>query len=649
MNGSYARIFLALMGAGSSVLGLASMATAGPKLPVEAFFQPPALARPQLSPDGSKIAFLFPVENKMALGYLDRETQEANMIVRGKDESILTFFWKGNERLVFTADVGGNESFFIGVTDLGGKKVRRIAESSETRTLMGSVAGLLNRLRNDPRHIVVGGAFTQRRLAPGEFRDYETGVFRLDVVNGDRDRLHDSLDRREVGYLIDEAGKLRGRLLLTNEEFRCFLDEKGGAVRIFEYEQHGYAEEIELLGFDASGKKLFLLSRRENDRGSICVYNTETKKMSKALFTPPEGELVQLVFNHDRSRLLGAVSEFERRRYHWFDQDRARLQASFQATFAGKEVDVVSTSDDETIMLLRVSSDRDIGSYFVYDADRGRMDPFKSILDLDPEEMRPMEAISYEARDGLEIHGYLTRPTDGAMNGPLIIYPHGGPFGVRDSWVFQRDVQFMANRGYAVLQVNYRGSGGYGREFIDKGRYQWGRAMQDDLTDAVKWAIEEGIADPERVAIAGASYGGYAVLAGLTFTPELYRCGINYVGASDLDITFSRRGQNAGEGDFNYRDEWVGPDSKYRAERSPVNYVEQIRVPLLNAYGENDPRVVIDHWYRLKTQLLRNNIPFETIIEKEQGHGFRETTAEVAYYTKVEEFLAKHMPTDRNQ
>jgi len=643
------RPWCSLAGAGLAILVLASAAVARTTLPVEAFFQPPALARPLLSPDGSKIAFLFPVENRMALGYVDRKTEEASMIVRGTDESILTFFWKGNDRLVFTADVGGNESFFIGATDLSGKKVLRIAESAETDSLMGSIAGILNRLRNDPRHIIIGGAFTQRRLAPGEFRSYETGVFKLDVVTGDRDRLHDTLDRREVGYLIDEAGKLRGRVLLLNEELRCVLDEKGKEILVFEFQRHGYAEEITLLGFDASGKKLYLLSRRENDRGSICIYNTETKKMSKALFTPPEGELVRLMFNHDRSRLLGAVSEFERKRYHWFDQDRARLQASFQATFAGKEVNVVSTSDDETVMLLRVSSDRDPGSYFVYDADRGRIDPFKTILNLDPEQMRPMEAISYQARDGLLIHGYLTRPDDGATNCPLIIYPHGGPYGVRDHWVFQREVQFMANRGYAILQVNYRGSGGYGREFVDRGRYQWGRAMQDDLTDAVKWAIDEGIADPEKVAIAGASYGGYAVLAGLTFTPELYRCGINYVGASDLEITFSLRGQTARGSDFNYRDKWVGPDSKYRAEKSPVNFVAQIRAPLFNAYGENDPRVVIDHWYRLKTQLLRHNIPFETIIEKEQGHGFRETTAEVSYYAKVEEFLAKHMPTDRNR
>ncbi|RKX29342.1 MAG: hypothetical protein DRP71_16375, partial [Verrucomicrobia bacterium] len=187
------------------------------KLPLDTFFQPAAIARPQLSPDGSKIAFLVPVDQKMALGYIDRETQEANLVVRGTDENLMSFFWKGNDRLVFMADVGGNESFFIGATDLKGKKIIRIAESSESDDFNGSMAGILNPLKNDPKHIVVNGYFTQRRLAPGEFRNLEKGLFRCDITTGDRDRLFDSLDTRIAGYLIDEAGDYRGRMILVDD------------------------------------------------------------------------------------------------------------------------------------------------------------------------------------------------------------------------------------------------------------------------------------------------------------------------------------------------------------------------------------------------------------------------------------------------
>ena len=216
---------------------------------------------------------------------------------------------------------------------------------------------------------------------------------------------------------------------------------------------------------------------------------------------------------------------------------------------------------------------------------------------------------------------------------------------MRDSWGFNPEVQFLASRGYAVLQVNYRGSGGYGREFLNKGKQQWGRAMQDDLTDAVKWAIAQGYADPARVAIYGASYGGYATLVGLTLTPELYRCGVNYVGASDLDITFKNRGDDAytTADDFSYQREWVGATAEWRAATSPVNFVQNIRVPSLHAYGEKDPRVRIDHWSRLEAQLKKFGKPYESVTQKRQGHGFREEKASLGFYGTLEKFLAEHL------
>jgi dipeptidyl aminopeptidase/acylaminoacyl peptidase len=225
------------------------------------------------------------------------------------------------------------------------------------------------------------------------------------------------------------------------------------------------------------------------------------------------------------------------------------------------------------------------------------------------------------------------------------MHPHGGPFGIRDSWGYDGDAQFLANRGYAVLQPNYRGSGGYGREFINKGRYQWGRAMQDDLTDGVQWAIKEGIADPARIAIYGASYGGYASLMGVIGTPDLYACGVNYVGAADLEITFHGRGEDAWRSgdEFGYQREWVGPTKAYRDETSPVNLVDRIKVPTLHAYGAEDPRVKIDHWLRLEPQLKKYHKEYQAIVEGKQGHGFRDQDASVSLYGALEVFLARHL------
>lgn len=296
-----------------------------------------------------------------------------------------------------------------------------------------------------------------------------------------------------------------------------------------------------------------------------------------------------------------------------------------------------------------VSSDREPGVYYVLDRQASSITEFKRRYVLDTRQLSPVKPIEFTARDGLLLHGYLTVPlgSDGKKM-PLVIHPHGGPFGLRDTWGYNPEIQFLASRGYAVLQINYRGSGGYGRDFIDKGRYQWGRAMQDDLTDAVKWAIAQGIADPARVAIYGASYGGYAALAGLTLTPELYRCGINYVGAADLEITFRDRGADAFTrgGEFDFQKEWVGPDSAYRAATSPLYLVKAINAPSLHAYGEKDPRVKIDHWTRLEPELKKYGKSYESIVESRQGHGFRDARASIRFYEAMEKFLAKHLAPD---
>jgi dipeptidyl aminopeptidase/acylaminoacyl peptidase len=310
-------------------------------------------------------------------------------------------------------------------------------------------------------------------------------------------------------------------------------------------------------------------------------------------------------------------------------------------------VTVASRSDDDAVRLVWVGSDREPGVYFVFDRRAGSLAQFKRVRDsIDPRLMRPMQPVAFHARDGLELHGYVTRPF-GANDrpAPLVVVPHGGPFGVRDSWGFDSEVQFLASRGYAVLQVNFRGSGGYGAKFMRAGRQQWGRAMQDDLTDAVKWAITQRIADPERVAIFGASYGGFAAMAGVTLTPELYRCAINYVGVIDLEITGRQLGADAWmrSDDYDFREVWVGATKEYRDAGNPMRFIERIRVPTLHAYGANDPRASIDHWHRLESELRKFKKPYEIVLNKQAGHGFNAEKDRIAFHEAVEKFLARNL------
>jgi dienelactone hydrolase len=615
----------------------------------EQFFSQPQVRQPRLSPDGTKIAFLFPENKKMALGLFDRATKESKMILRAPDESIHRFFWKGNDRIVFEADVAGNESFFIGSTDLTGKRVLRISESQRIdNNLTGDFAGIIDSLRNDPERIAVIGFFNGN-IDNSTFVGGTPVIARLNVRNRALSPLVEIKDTdRYASFTFDHQGafRLRGRVAGGTLTWEHRGSDSQTFKRVTQHPYHGYAETWEPQGFATDNQTLWIISRHEHDRGALYAVNTGTFEFGTALFVPPEGEISALIRSEDRKRLLGVEYEAERSHYHWFDEARGTLQAKLEKTFAGCDVRIISRSDDENVSIVWVAHDREPGVYYVFDQKAGTLVQFKRSREIDPAQLSPRKPIQYPARDGLIIHGYLTLPlgSDGKKV-PLVVHPHGGPFGVRDSWGYDTDAQFLATRGFAVLQPNYRGSGGYGRDFINKGRQQWGRAMQDDLTDGVQWAIAQGIADPARIAIYGASYGGYAALAGATLTPDLYRCAVNYVGASDLEITFHQRGEDAWRmiGDFSYQQQWVGPTREYRDATSPINLVERIKIPTLHAYGAEDPRVKIDHWTRLEPLLKKHGKDYQAIVEGRQGHGFRNQDASVSFYVALERFLNKHL------
>ena len=304
--------------------------------------------------------------------------------------------------------------------------------------------------------------------------------------------------------------------------------------------------------------------------------------------------------------------------------------------------------------MIRTYSDRSLGAYYFYDKNTDKLEKIADVSPwIDENDMAVMKPVQYKTRDGLTVNGYLTLPklvpnsvsgTDNPSKLPVIVNPHGGPWH-RDSWGFNPEVQLLASRGYAVFQMNFRGSTGYGRDFWEKSFKQWGRAMQDDITDGVNWLIKEGIADPERVAIYGGSYGGYATLAGVTFTPDLYACAVDYVGVSNL-FTFMKTIPPYWEPYLEMMYTMVGnpeSDSTMMAAASPALHTDKIKTPLFVIQGANDPRVNIDEADQIVRSLRERNIEVPYMVKYNEGHGFHNEENRFESYKAMVGFFAKHL------
>ncbi len=617
-----------------------------PRIPVEDFFAESDYRTVRLSPDGKYLAFLTTLgTGKVGIALMDLGTGKTDALVAATDENISAYFWKGNDYIVYGGDIGGAEqpawrSIRIQPEKNGKRKVVALSEAyDETRTPDANLLRLENEMRFDAYRFLAWG---RKNIG-----DWHPAYYLVDVRDGKRTPvLGDEQNVKDVVDIVaDNAGVIRARSRYLGPSIIFEVRPQPNAlfVKVAEFPAEDDSK-WEFRHFAADNETLYLISREKVDTGALLALNVATRKLSEPLFSVPDGEIGSVISSYDRTKLYGVSYVTEKQHYKFFDAGRERLQAQIDQSLPGMENILLSSSQDEKVYVIASTSDRDPGTYYVLDLRRGSMGAIGKLnRRIDPAIMRPMQPVKYQARDGLTIHGYLTLPAGAeGKKVPLIINPHGGPFGIRDDWGFNGEVQFLANRGYAVLQINYRGSGGYGTQFQRAGRKEWGGKMQDDLTDGVKWAIAQGIADPARVAIYGASYGGYAALAGVTFTPELYCCGVNYVGVSDLGI-LQRWAVGGQRGMENFVRDWIGSDKDYLRDHSPVNFVERIRVPTLHAYGFNDPRVDIDHWKRLEPKLKQFNKPYEIMIMGNEGHGFNNENNRIAFYKRLEDFLGRNL------
>jgi dipeptidyl aminopeptidase/acylaminoacyl peptidase len=397
------------------------------------------------------------------------------------------------------------------------------------------------------------------------------------------------------------------------------------------------------VGFSGDGARMFLRDSREANAARLVELDPSTEG-ANVLAEDPKYDVASVLVHPD-TREVQAVA-FTRARTEWtvLDEDIRQDFAAINELHPG-DFAIVSRDRADEKWLVGFTVDDGPVSYYAYDRKtRDGTHLFDDRPDLKKYTLSSMRPISFAARDGLEIHGYLTLPSTESEDLPMVLNVHGGPW-ARDVWGYNAEAQWLANRGYACLQVNFRGSAGYGKKFLNAGNKEWGAAMHDDLVDAVRWAVERGIADPKRVAIYGGSYGGYAALVGATFTPDLFRCAVDVVGPSNLITLIQTIPPYWFTLLATFHERVGNPDTEaeFLKSRSPLFYVDRIKIPLLIAQGANDPRVKRSESEQIVAALREKGIDHEYLLFEDEGHGFARPENRLKFYAAAERFLAEHL------
>ncbi len=621
-------IFLILI-----TLGLASCQPSLPpkatKLNVEDFFRNPEKTSFQLSPDGEYFSYLAPYETRLNVFIQKIGDEEAIRITSETERDIAGYLWANNKRILFLKDTGGDENYHLYGVNIDGSELKGLTVFDKVRT------ELIDELDEIEEEVIVG----LNKRNPTVFDPY-----RLNIVSGELTMLAEN-PGNIMGWMTDHEGKLRIAVASdgVNTTYLYRDTEKDEFAPVL---TTSFRETVNPILFTFDNKMVYALSNLERDKNALVIFDIANGKESEVILEIDEADLSGVVYSEKDKKLLSSYWYTDKRKAKFFDDEFKVMTEKLISELPDREVRIASHNKAEDKFMIRTFSDKTSGEYYFYDLEKDELTLLAELTPwIDSDNLCDMEPISYTSRDGLTIQGYLTLPKGyKPENLPVVINPHGGPW-ARDYWGYNPEVQFLANNGYAVLQMNFRGSTGFGKAFWEASFKQWGKTMQDDISDGVLWLINQGIADPDRVAIYGGSYGGYATLAGLCFTPELYAAGVDYVGVSNM-FTFMNTIPPYWKPLLDMLYEMVGnpvTDSLMLAEVSPVYHVDKIQAPLFVAQGANDPRVNINESDQIVNALKERGINVEYMVKDNEGHGFANEENRFDFYRAMIAFLDKHL------
>jgi dipeptidyl aminopeptidase/acylaminoacyl peptidase len=635
-----------------AVLFVGASASAG-AVNVGAFIKRDRFETIIISPTGEYFAATVPMEDRTALMIGRRADMTTTASVQfGKDTGIVDIEWVNAERVVIgMADAFGELEEPIATGELYAIN----ADGSKAENLIGyRVEGRGPGTRIQPKKVETVYAEIVDTL-PGDDRnviisvspfsaDAYTRAEKMDVYTGRRNEVARAPVRRAT-FTTDIEGVVRfarGSGIDNVSKLYYRASEKSEWKLINDETVSGYVERA--LGFSADGKTAFLEVEQSKGPNAIVAMDVASG-IRKQVLSDDDTDPSQIIRATGSSEPVGAFFIDGKPRTGFFEDasSKARLYKSLEAAFPGESVFITSSTNDARYALIQTYSDRNPGDFYIFDTVAKKADHLISRRNwLDPEQMSETKPVTLTARDGLPLKGYLTLPRGAeAKNLPMVVLPHGGPIQVQDTWGFDDELQMLAAAGYAVLQVNFRGSSGYGRAHTQAGAREWGGKMQDDLTDATHWAVQQGFADSDRICIYGASYGGYAALMGVAKEPSLYKCAVGYVGVYDLPAMYTEQGVQ-GTSRETYLREWVGKRDQLDAI-SPTRMASRIKAPVFLAAGGEDKIAPISHTRSMEKALRSAGVPVETLYYDTEGHGFYTEAHRMEYYAKLLAFLARYL------
>jgi len=612
-----------------------------PQFPLRDFFRNPEKAYFRLSDDGKWLGFMQPATGEAGdakrmnvfVQALEagKPVGAARQLTRESERDISIYRWKGNGTVLYEKDFGGDENVRVVAVDVATGKLIPLTPDGGVR------AGIVNELVDDPEHILV--QHNQRNKSAFD-------VYRVNVRTGAA-----TLVAENPGNIVDWTADHGGRVRLAvasdgvNNTLLYRATESEPFKPLFSTD---FKTQVGPTFFDFDNQRFYALSNRGRDKTALVLIDPAKPDAEQLVYAHPKVDLLGAAYSHKRKVLTQADFQAEKPDRHLFDAPMKTIYERLERQLPGQQIILQSASRNEDQFVVASMSDQTPGARYVYDAASDRLSKLGDINPgLPAAQMAQMKPISYTARDGLVIPGYLTLPPGRpAKNLACIVNPHGGPW-ARDGWGFNPEVQFLANRGYCVLQMNFRGSTGYGREFWEASFGQWGLKMQDDVTDGAKWLVQQGIADPKRIGIYGGSYGGYATLAGVAFTPDLYAAAVDYVGVSNL-FTFMKTIPPYWEPMRQQMYAMVGnPDDPKDKERltatSPALQAHKIKTPLFIAQGAKDPRVNKAESDQVVEALKSRGVAVQYLVKDNEGHGFHNEENRFEFYAAMEAFFAQHL------